>query len=101
MSDSEALHLSQSTAASNWSDMQKSSRERYNDAMQMLTNGHLEFLRSQASQPLQDLQYSTRAYYVRHAGAAFEFICDIIAPGQGQDLLDEVVCSYRSSSVVS
>lgn len=100
MSDSEALHLSQSTAASNWSDMQKSSRERYNDAMQMLTNGHLEFLRSQASQPLQDLQYSTRAYYVRHAKAAFEFICDIIAPGQGHDLVDEVVCSYRSSSSV-
>lgn len=60
MSDSETLHLSQSTVASNWSDMQKSSRERYNDAMQMLTNGHMEYLCSQASQPLQDLQYSTR-----------------------------------------
>ncbi|XP_062612176.1 uncharacterized protein LOC134273964 [Saccostrea cucullata] len=100
MSDSESIHLSQSTATSNWSDMQKSLREKYNDAMQMLTNGQMECLRSQVSQPVQDLQYSTRAYYVHHAKAAFEYICDIIAPGQSQQLLDEVINSYKGPAVI-
>ena len=98
VSESETNVFSQSTTASNWSDVQKSVREKYNDAMHVLSNGLSEDLGSQVNQPFKDLHYSTRSYYVRHAKAAFELICNIIAPGQSEQLIDEVIDKYRSQT---
>jgi hypothetical protein len=101
VSECETNGFSQSTTASNWSDVQKSIREKYNDTMQILSNGQLEDLNSQANQPFKDLHYSTRSYYVRHAKAAFGLICNIIAPGQSEQLIDEVIDRYRSPTTSS
>ena len=42
-------------------------------------------MRSQPSQPLTKLKYTSKMYYVRQAKYAIELICESIAPDQSKD----------------
>lgn len=86
---------SQATSCSNWSQECKSSREIFNEAMEYLSSGQYKPLKTQPSQPLAELSSSTRKYYIRQATSALKFICESIAPGQGLDLLEEVILSIQ------
>lgn len=58
--------------------------------MEFLSSCQYTPLKTQPSQPLAELNSSTRNYYIRQATSALKFICESIAPGQGLDLLEEV-----------
>lgn len=64
--------------------------------MEYLSSCQYTPLKTQPSQPLAELNSSTRNYYIRQATSAIKCICESIAPGQGLDLLEEVILSTQS-----
>ena len=89
--DSDVLPFSQTSTTSDWLSAMKSTRELYNEAMKILSRGEHEDLKYQASLPLNMLQTSSRSYYINHAKSAFLLICERIAPGQAEALMNAVV----------
>ena len=89
--DSDVLPFSQTSTTSDWFSAMKSTRELYNEAMKILSRGENEDLKYQASLPLNMLQTSSRSYYINHAKSAFLLICERIAPGQAEALMNAVV----------
>ncbi|XP_071144033.1 uncharacterized protein [Mytilus edulis] len=63
--------------------------------MEMMSHGQYLPLKSQASLNLEDLQYSTKMYYIRQARLACEIVCECIAPAQGIELLTQVYQSMK------
>ncbi|XP_062614807.1 uncharacterized protein LOC134276582 [Saccostrea cucullata] len=58
--------------------------------MDILSSGDYPPLKCQVSQKLDQLQYSTKKYYIRQARLAIELVCESIAPCQGRDLMHQV-----------
>ncbi|VDI73279.1 Hypothetical predicted protein [Mytilus galloprovincialis] len=54
------MYSSQTTVASNWSKDERSQKDTFNWAMEMMSHGQYLPLKSQASLNLEDLQYSTK-----------------------------------------
>ncbi|VDI65819.1 Hypothetical predicted protein [Mytilus galloprovincialis] len=89
------MFSSQTTVASNWSKDERSQKDTFNWAMEMMSHGQYLPLKSQASLNLEDLQYSTKMYYIRQARLACEIVCESIAPSQGIELLTQVYQSMK------
>ncbi|CAC5363035.1 unnamed protein product [Mytilus coruscus] len=77
------MFSSQTTVASNWSKDERSQKDTFNWAMEVMSHGQYSPLKSQASLNLEDLQHSTKMYYIRQARLTFEIVCESIAPSQG------------------
>lgn len=80
---------------SNWSKDERSHREIFNEAMELMSDGKYSPLKSQPSINLDQLQYSTKMYYIRQARSAFQYICEGIAPSQGSLLMKDVLESIK------
>ncbi|VDI77484.1 Hypothetical predicted protein, partial [Mytilus galloprovincialis] len=89
------MFSSQTTVTSNWSKDERSQKDTFNWAMEMMSHGQYLPLKSQASLNLEDLQYSTKMYYIRQARLACEIVCECIAPSQGIELLTQVYQSMK------
>ncbi|XP_063416575.1 uncharacterized protein LOC134698600 [Mytilus trossulus] len=87
--------ISQATATSSWSRDERSQKEIFNWAMEVMSNGQYPTLKSQASIEFEELQYSTKMYYIRQARSAFEIVCENIAPSQGLELMTQVCHSMK------
>ncbi|CAG2236170.1 unnamed protein product [Mytilus edulis] len=87
--------ISQATATSSWSRDERSQKEIFNWAMEVMSNGQYPTLKSQASIKFEELQYSTKMYYIRQARSAFEIVCENIAPSQGLELMTQVCHSMK------
>ena len=97
LSDFDVLS-SQATTHSNWSRDERSQRELFNEAMNIMSNGGYSPLRSQASSAIDQLQYSTQMYYIRQARIAFQLVCESIAPSQSQVLMKKVIESIKTDT---
>lgn len=80
---------------SDWSKDERSQREIFNEAMELMSDGKYSPLKSQPSMNLDQLQYSTRMYYIRQARTAFQYVCESIAPSQGSLLMKDVLESIK------
>ena len=69
--DSDVLPFSQTSTTSDWFSAMKSTRELYNEAMEILSRGEHEDLKYKASLQLNMLQTSRRSYYINHAKSVF------------------------------
>lgn len=65
--------------------------------MDIMSNGRYSPLQSQPSMNLDQLQYSTKMYYIRQARSALQYVCESIAPSQGSDLMMEVLENIKSN----
>ncbi|CAC5399965.1 unnamed protein product [Mytilus coruscus] len=93
------MFSSQTTVASNWSKDERSQKDTFNWAMEMMSHGQYSPLKSQASLNIEDLQYSTKMYYKRQARLAFEIVCESIAPSQGVELMTQVYQSMKLKTI--
>lgn len=91
--------FSQGTTESDWSQARKSQKDIFNDAMKTLSGGCYPPLRSQPSQPLTKLNYTSKMYYVRQVKYAIELICESIAPDQSKELLNSIIQIYQKSGI--
>lgn len=80
---------------SDWSRDEKSKRDIFNQAMELMSDGLYSPLKSQPFMHLDQLQYSTKMYYIRQARSAFQYVSESIAPSQGSELLMEVYESMK------
>lgn len=80
---------------SDWSRDEKSKRDIFNQAMELMSDGLYSPLKSQPSMHLDQLQYSTKMYYIRQVRSAFQYVSESIAPSQGSELLMEVYESMK------
>ncbi|CAC5426522.1 unnamed protein product [Mytilus coruscus] len=93
------MFSSQTTVASNWSKDERSQKDTFNWAMEMMSHGQYSPLKSQALLNIEDLQYSTKMYYIRQARLAFEIVCESIAPSQGVELMTQVYQSMKLKTI--
>lgn len=63
--------------------------------MELMSDGKYSPLKSQPSINLDQLQYSTKMYYIRQARSAFQYVCEGIAPSQGSLLMKDVLESIK------
>lgn len=81
---------SQKTEGSDWYKAERSQRELFNEAIELMSDGKYSSLKSQPSMNLDQLQYSTKMHYIRQARFAFQYVCESIALSQGSLLMKNV-----------
>ena len=87
--ESSSFLLSQQSSQ-DWFELNKSPREKLNEALHDLSSKEFGPIASQVSSPWEDLGKSSKYYYIQKAREAVMIVLSVIAPGQEEVLLKNI-----------